>query len=125
VARRLGFNDAKTKMLIGQSAADLAELERTLLKELDEQPGKDARPKRKPGPHFFSFFDRLLRADALPHNHLFLSQQMNQRRLPEDSSSDFCFARQTSCEGMANERKAKKKCQIGFQDMRPPQVCEK
>ena len=37
VARRLGYNDAKTKMLIGQSAADLAGLERMLLNELDEQ----------------------------------------------------------------------------------------
>jgi hypothetical protein len=40
LARRLGFNDAKTKMLIGQSAGDLAGLERKLLNELDERPGK-------------------------------------------------------------------------------------
>jgi Recombination directionality factor-like len=39
VARRLGFNQAKTKMLIGQSARDLAGLERKLLNALDEQPG--------------------------------------------------------------------------------------
>lgn len=38
LARRLGFNDAKTKMLIGQSAGDLAGLERKLLTELDDQP---------------------------------------------------------------------------------------
>ena len=37
-ARRLGFNEAKTKMLIGQSAGDLARLERKLLNELDDQP---------------------------------------------------------------------------------------
>ena len=40
VARRLGFNEAKTKMLIGQSAGDLAGLERKLLNELDEQPSR-------------------------------------------------------------------------------------
>jgi hypothetical protein len=40
VARRLGFNEAKTKMLIGQSAGDLAGLERKLLNELDDQPGR-------------------------------------------------------------------------------------
>jgi hypothetical protein len=40
LARRLGFNDAKTKMLIGQSAGDLAGLERKLLNELDDQPGR-------------------------------------------------------------------------------------
>jgi len=40
LARRLGFNDAKTKMLIGQSARDLAGLERKLLNELDDQPGR-------------------------------------------------------------------------------------
>lgn len=38
LARRLGYNDAKAKMLIGQSADNLAELERKLLNELDEQP---------------------------------------------------------------------------------------
>ena len=40
LARRLRFNDAKTKMLIGQSAGDLAGLERRLLNQLDDQPGK-------------------------------------------------------------------------------------
>ena len=40
LARRLGFNDAKTKMLIGQSAGDLAGLEGKLLNELDDQPRK-------------------------------------------------------------------------------------
>lgn len=39
-ARRLGFNEAKTKMLIGQSAGNLVGLERKLLNELDDQPGK-------------------------------------------------------------------------------------
>jgi len=39
LARRLGFNDAKTKMLIGQSGDDLAALERKLLNNLDDQPG--------------------------------------------------------------------------------------
>jgi hypothetical protein len=39
MARRLGFNDAKTKMLIGQSADDLAALERSLLERLDDEPG--------------------------------------------------------------------------------------
>jgi hypothetical protein len=38
LARRLGFNDAKTKMLIGQSARDLVGLERKLLNELDDHP---------------------------------------------------------------------------------------
>jgi hypothetical protein len=40
LARRLGCNDANTKMLIGQSAGDLAGLERMLLNELDDQPGR-------------------------------------------------------------------------------------
>jgi hypothetical protein len=40
LARRLRFNDAKTKMLIGQSAGDLAGLERKLVNELDDQPGR-------------------------------------------------------------------------------------
>jgi Recombination directionality factor-like len=56
VARRLGYNDAKTKMLLGQSAGNLARLERKLLNELDEQPARMAagngdrghqRPQRK------------------------------------------------------------------------------
>jgi len=40
LARRLGYNDAKAKMLIGQSVDNLAALERKLLTELDEQPDK-------------------------------------------------------------------------------------
>jgi hypothetical protein len=39
LARRLGLNDAKTKMLIGQAAGDLGGLERKLLNESDDQPG--------------------------------------------------------------------------------------
>lgn len=42
LARRLGFNDAKMKMLIGQSVRDLVGLERKLRNELDEQPGTPA-----------------------------------------------------------------------------------
>src|SRR5690348_8428022 len=38
LARRLAYNDAKTKMLIGQSAGNLAALEWKLLNELDEPP---------------------------------------------------------------------------------------
>jgi hypothetical protein len=38
LTRRLGYNDAKAKMLIGQSADNLADLERKLLNELDERP---------------------------------------------------------------------------------------
>lgn len=34
LARRLGLSDAKTKMLIGQSAGDLAGLEQKLLKQI-------------------------------------------------------------------------------------------
>ena len=37
LARRLGYNDAKTRMLIGQAAGNLAGLERKLLNELDDQ----------------------------------------------------------------------------------------
>ena len=40
LARRLGFNEAKTKMLIGQSGGDLLGLERKLLNELDHYFGK-------------------------------------------------------------------------------------
>ncbi len=40
LTRRLGYNDAKTKMLLGQWAGNLAGLERKLLNELDEQPGR-------------------------------------------------------------------------------------
>ena len=42
LARRLGYNEAKTKMLIGQSAADLVGLERKLLNELDNQCGRNS-----------------------------------------------------------------------------------
>jgi Recombination directionality factor-like len=38
LGRRLGYNDAKIKMLVGQSAGDLAGLERILRNELDERP---------------------------------------------------------------------------------------
>ncbi|MHB8526841.1 MAG: hypothetical protein ACYDD2_11875, partial [Candidatus Acidiferrales bacterium] len=38
LARRVGLNEAKAKMLIGQSAGDLVGLERKLLNELDDQP---------------------------------------------------------------------------------------
>lgn len=53
LARRLGFNDAKTRMLIGQSAGDLTGLERKLLNELDDQPDRtpphtDGSNKRQP-----------------------------------------------------------------------------
>jgi len=40
LARQLRYKDVKTKMLIGQSAGDLAELERKLLIELEDQSGK-------------------------------------------------------------------------------------
>jgi hypothetical protein len=40
LARRLGYNDAKTKMLIGQSMSNLAALERKLLDESDERPAR-------------------------------------------------------------------------------------
>jgi hypothetical protein len=39
LARRIGFNDAKTRMLIGQTVGDLASLERKLLNESDERSG--------------------------------------------------------------------------------------
>ena len=43
LARRLGYNNAKTTMLIGQSAGNLAGLERKLLYELEDQAeGKSA-----------------------------------------------------------------------------------
>jgi hypothetical protein len=44
LARRLGYNDAKAKMLIGQSVDNLAALERELLNELDERPDNIRRP---------------------------------------------------------------------------------
>jgi hypothetical protein len=40
LAHRLGYNDAKTKMLIGQSMSNLAALERKLLDESDERPAR-------------------------------------------------------------------------------------
>jgi|SRR5579875_119991 len=40
LTHRLGHNEAKTRMLIGQAAGDLASLERNLLNELDEQSRK-------------------------------------------------------------------------------------
>lgn len=54
LARQLGCNDAKTKMLIGQAAGNLAELERKLLNELDERPAptpsrnREGTQKRQP-----------------------------------------------------------------------------
>jgi hypothetical protein len=44
LARRVGCNDAKAKMLVGQWAGNLARLERKLLNELDEQPDQVRRP---------------------------------------------------------------------------------
>lgn len=38
LARRLDLNDAKTKMLLGQCAGKLADLERKLMNDLDERP---------------------------------------------------------------------------------------
>lgn len=59
LASRLGYNDAKTKMLIGQSAGDLAVVEHKLLNELDERPTamstkkgenrQNREPERRPG----------------------------------------------------------------------------
>jgi len=43
LAHRLGYNQAKTKMLIGQLAGNLAELERRLQSELDEHPDNTRR----------------------------------------------------------------------------------
>jgi hypothetical protein len=40
LARRLGYNEAKTRMKLGQWAGDLSELERRLANELDGQPAK-------------------------------------------------------------------------------------
>jgi hypothetical protein len=45
LARRVGCNDARAKMLIGQWAGNLAGLERKLLNELDEQPDNVQRMK--------------------------------------------------------------------------------
>ncbi|HYM00104.1 MAG TPA: hypothetical protein VEZ90_14220 [Blastocatellia bacterium] len=38
LGHRLGYNDAKTKMLVGQATGDLAGLERKLRNELDQRP---------------------------------------------------------------------------------------
>jgi Recombination directionality factor-like len=58
LARRLGCNEAKTRMLIGQAAGDLAALERKLLNELDQDPsrmpagsagnGHERQPRKEP-----------------------------------------------------------------------------
>jgi len=40
LTHRLGYNEAKTKMSLGQWARNLAGLERKLLNEFDEQPGR-------------------------------------------------------------------------------------
>ena len=50
LARRLGFNDAKTKMLMGQSLGDLAGLERKLLNELDGSSREGSPRKRRQEP---------------------------------------------------------------------------
>lgn len=49
LARRLGYNDAKTKILVGQSAGNLAALERKLLNELDERPARASTRKSNNG----------------------------------------------------------------------------
>lgn len=59
LGRRLGYNDAKTNMLVGQAAGDLAGLERKLRNELDQRPqgvarsgsGNHGRESRKDVPH--------------------------------------------------------------------------
>lgn len=43
LGRRLGYNDAKIKMLVGQAAGDLVGLEKKLRNELDQQPQGVAR----------------------------------------------------------------------------------
>ena len=52
LARRLGLNDAKTKMLVGQSAGDLSHLERRFLNELEASscgtPATTGSTSRKP-----------------------------------------------------------------------------
>lgn len=48
LARRLGLNDAKTKMLVGQCYGDLAGLERKLLNELDAPAGDASVHMRAP-----------------------------------------------------------------------------
>lgn len=47
LVRRLGYNDARTRMLVGQSAGNLAILERNLLNELDERPEAESNRKSK------------------------------------------------------------------------------
>lgn len=47
LARRLGFNEAKTKMLIGQSARDLAGLEKRLFNDLDGSARQEDISKRR------------------------------------------------------------------------------
>jgi Recombination directionality factor-like len=58
LARRLGYNDAKTKMLVGQWRQDLVALERKLRNEVDESPqvpsprnGKEKRRSNSNGKH--------------------------------------------------------------------------
>lgn len=59
LAQRLGLDDAKTKMLIGQSSGDLGGVERKLLNELEDQPGRmvagngdeDQRPRPNQATH--------------------------------------------------------------------------
>lgn len=58
LARRLGCNEANTRMLIGRAAGDLAALERKLLNELDQGPtrmpagsagnGHERQPRKEP-----------------------------------------------------------------------------
>jgi hypothetical protein len=47
LARRLGYNNAKTKILIGQSAGNLAGLERKLLNEFRGPAGREVGGKRR------------------------------------------------------------------------------
>jgi hypothetical protein len=68
LAQQLGYNRAKTKMLLGQWATDLLGLERSLLKEIATLPEKTSNPaatgyQEEPTiPEGFLFFeDRLIR----------------------------------------------------------------
>ena len=89
LARRLRFNDAKTKMLIGQSAGDLAGLERKLLNELDDQPGRKSAGNGDNGHRRGSRKRKQAKpAKPRPQKHRIESRQMDQRRLTEDSSSE-------------------------------------
>lgn len=54
LAHQLGYNDAKTKVLIGQSAGDLAGLERKLHNELDEQLSGTVGARNSDGQQRFS-----------------------------------------------------------------------